>query len=87
MTTTQTRTEGDRVYTSYPGQRGLTCGDVIAFLQQFDTDQQVGWYLIAEDATEFVGLFASSNPNWEEDGGDPAWPMIVTSFVDHDEVP
>lgn len=88
MTTTKTKTEGDREYTSYPGQRGLTCGDVIAFLQQFKPEQEIGWYLIAEDATEFVGLFASSNPDWEDyEGCDPAWPMIVTSFVDHDEVP
>lgn len=87
MTTTQTRTQGDREYVTYPGQRGLTCGDVIAFLQQFKPEQQIGWYLIAEDATDYVGLFPSPNDDWEAEGCDPAWPMIVTSFVPHDEVP
>lgn len=85
MTTTKSNEIDGHTYVSYPGQDGLTCGDVIDFLQQFERGQQIGWYLISEDATPFVGLYADENMNWQEDGCDPAWPMIVTSFIDHDE--
>lgn len=86
MTTTQHIAIDGHEYKHYPGQERLTCGDVIDFLLQFKRDQEIGWYLIAEDATPYVGLYSDENPNWQEDGGDPAWPMIVTSFVPHDEV-
>ena len=87
MTTTNTEELDGISYVSYPGQEGLNCGDVITFLQQFDADQKIGWYLIAEDVTPFVGLYADHDTYWAEDGAStPAWPMIVTSFIPHDEV-
>lgn len=70
-----------RDITEYPMQLGLTCGDVIAFLQQFDPSESIGWYMIADDVTPYVGLHDGEVGDFE----DP-WPMIVTSFRPYDEV-
>lgn len=84
MTTTNTLNVNGEVYDEFPMQSGLTVGDLLHFLGQFpDLDQQIGWYLIAEDATPYVGLHPDTSYGTE----DPPWPMIVTSFVPYDEVP
>lgn len=85
MATTETVEVNGITATNYPGQAHLTVGDVRTFLKQFPADQEIGWYLIAEDATPHVGLFADHNTH-PEPGEAPIWPMIVTSFVPHEDV-
>ena len=57
--------------------------ELVDFLRQFPDEQEIGFYLIAEDVTPYVGL----HPDTGYDPDDEAWPIIVTSFVPYDQVP
>lgn len=83
MSTKNTRTINGSDFDEYPMQAGLTVGDLLDFLRQFPSEQEIGWYLIAEDVTPYVGL----HPDTGYDPDDETWPIIVTSFVPYDQVP
>lgn len=84
MSETKDRNINGESYVEYPMQAGLTVGDLLHFLGQFpNLDQEIGFYLIAEDVTPYVGL----HPDTGYDPDEEAWPIIVTSFVPYDQVP
>lgn len=83
MTTTETPVERLRgEYHSIERKQGMTVGEAITFLEQFDRRQELAVYVLAEDRTEWVGLYTEGTRDYEVDDGHVPWPMMVVSYTE-----